>query len=89
MDTLNVLTNISIAALLILVGYLIFRQTLPILDRMATAITTHLGNIDRNIGEITMAVQQLVRLTEDEQHARGRDTGRQRGRTPPADDNRR
>jgi hypothetical protein len=89
MDNLSLLTNVSIAALLIIVGYLLARQALPILDRMATALTQHLASMDKSQAETKDAIVQIKALLEVIQQKQGRDAGTQRSRyrRPPPDAN--
>jgi hypothetical protein len=87
-DNINLLTNLSIAALLIIVGYLIARQALPILDRIANAMTKHLAGIDTSLRDFKDTVEDIRAMIETEQRTRGQDTGfRTRHRRPPSDEN--
>ena len=85
MDNLSLITNLSLAALLIIVGYLLARQALPILDRMATAMTKHLAGIDTALRGINDTLEDLRIMLETDMRVRGHDpvTRRHERRNPP------
>jgi hypothetical protein len=86
-DNISLLTNLSIAALLIIVGYLIARQALPILDRIANAMTKHLAGMDTSLRDLKDTVEDIRVMIETDQRTRGQDIGaRTRHRRPPPDD---
>ena len=87
MDTINLLTNVSIAALLILVFYLLARQAFPILDRMASALTKHLAGMDASQRNVADTLEDIRIALETDMRLRGHDPiPRKRDRQPPNDD---
>lgn len=80
------LTQLSIATLALILGYLLLRQTLPILDRIAQAISANLTNIARDQRELTQVLQRIEALYEADIHHRTRGEVRLRRRRDQDDE---
>ena len=66
------LTQLSIATLALILGYLLLRQAMPILDRIASAISQNLSNIARDQRELTEVLERIEALYEADLNRQGR-----------------
>jgi hypothetical protein len=79
------LANISIAGLMLILGFLLARQAIPILDRLATASAEHLNGIEHEVHLLKSAVERIEQLYEDDLQLRSKGELRLRRRRDTSD----
>lgn len=86
-DNISLLTNLSLAALIIIVFYLLARQALPILDRIATALTKHMARMDAAQTGINDTLEEIRNMLDADMRMQGHKSfTHRRDRRPPLDE---